>query len=130
MSGNIIKVKIPEDTINVESQSKFEKKINQTFKRENEINKVLQSLVKILKNIVSSNMAEFLRKNSSNKGKEMLNNDVFFSKHLPSVSIEDYFLRIIESTEISISTLILASIYIDRVCERTKFAMIPYNIYR
>lgn len=131
MSAIVNKISISEPVVSDEAGKNQEslKKQNTQITQEFEIKKVIQSVVKILKNILTTNMGELLRKNSLGNEKIILEN-VFFCKHLPLISIEDYLLRIIDLAEINTSTLILASIYIDRFCERTKFVMIPYNIYR
>jgi len=47
----------------------------------------------------------------------------------PSISLLDYLKRIIKYTRIEISTLIIAIIYIDRVCKE-KIFLNEYNIHR
>lgn len=56
--------------------------------------------------------------------------DCFYSKKIPTMSVQDYLRRIIKYSKVETSTLILSIIYIDRVCEREKYVLNLYNIHR
>ena len=55
---------------------------------------------------------------------------IFMLKKLPSISIKDYLLRLSKYSKICSSTLILILIYIDRLCQKYKFKINYFNIYK
>ena len=55
---------------------------------------------------------------------------IFTSKALPKISLSDYLHRIIKYTKIEDSTVIMALIYIDRICRKRKIMLTEYNVYR
>ena len=54
----------------------------------------------------------------------------FSSKSLPDISLYEYLIRIQKYSQIEKSTLILALIYIDRLCKIGKIILTNYNIHR
>ena len=73
----------------------------------------------------------FQNKKSKDYYKKLtLNQDGHFTfKMLPSLSLFDYLQRILKYVKIELSTLIIAMIYIDRIC-REKVFLNEYNIHR
>ena len=71
----------------------------------------------------------FQNKKSNDYYKKLaLNQDGHFTfKMLPSLSLFDYLQRILKYVKIELSTLIIAMIYIDRIC-REKVFLNEYNI--
>ena len=55
---------------------------------------------------------------------------VFSGNLIPNISIKDYLLRIQNYANIEKSTLILSLIYIDRLCQKYKFKINYFNIYK
>ena len=55
---------------------------------------------------------------------------IFMLKKIPSISIKDYLLRLSKYSKISASTLIFILIYIDRLCQKYKFKINYFNIYK
>ena len=55
---------------------------------------------------------------------------VFSSNIIPSISIQDYLIRIQTYSNIEKSTLIICLIYIDRFCNKAKVTLTYYNIHR
>ena len=55
---------------------------------------------------------------------------IFMLKKLPSISIKDYLLRLSKYSKICTSTLIFILIYIDRLCQKYKFKINYFNIYK
>ena len=55
--------------------------------------------------------------------------DIFYLTSIPEISLSDYINRIMKYTNINISTLINAIIYIDIFCERKKYILCLNNIY-
>ena len=54
----------------------------------------------------------------------------FFSKNTASITIAGYMDRIIKNVRLEESTLIIALIYIDRVCEYNNIYLLDSNIHR
>ena len=57
-------------------------------------------------------------------------NDIFYFKHLPGISLDDYIYRIYKNTKMNISTLIISIIYIDRFCEMNRYVLCMNNIHK
>ena len=80
---------------------------------------------KILLHILSEN-----KKSKDYYKKLSLNQDGHFTfKVYPSISLFDYLQRIIKYVKIELSTLIIAMIYIDRICQDKVF-LNEFNIHR
>ena len=56
-------------------------------------------------------------------------NDIFSLCKKPSISLEEFFKRIIEYTNVEFSTLIISLIYINKVLE-TGIVLSDYNVYK
>ncbi|MCQ2818528.1 MAG: hypothetical protein MJ252_14765 [archaeon] len=54
----------------------------------------------------------------------------FIGKSVPSITIKGYLDRIIKYTQIEQSTLIIALIYIDRICAKNRLTLNFFNIYK
>ena len=54
----------------------------------------------------------------------------FTSYKKPSLSIKEYLYRLQNYTEAEDNTLIIALIYIDRLCDISSIILTPYNIHR
>ena len=84
----------------------------------------------IIKAIVS-NLKEIIEENRKRIDAKFISKDnLFYLEHLPNISFGDYILHLMKYTHISISTLILAVIYIDKFCEKFKYVLTFHNIYR
>jgi hypothetical protein len=67
----------------------------------------------------------------SNKSKKkQKDHSPFVHEHAPKISLFDYLLRIQKYSEVEDSTLIMALIYIDRICKKKGIALSKYNIHR
>ena len=55
---------------------------------------------------------------------------IYTSRKLPEISVNDYIVRIAKYMKIEDSTLILALIYIDRITRKRKIFVNEYNVYR
>ena len=62
--------------------------------------------------------------------KYITKDNLFYLDQLPNISLGDYIIHLMKYTHISISTLILAVIYIDKFCEKYKYVLTLHNIYR
>jgi hypothetical protein len=86
-------------------------------------NHIINAIVANLKDIIEEN-----KKN--NKYKYILKDNIFYLENLPPISLEQYVQHLVKSTQMNISTLILAVMYIDEFCEKYKYFLTSNNIYR
>ena len=56
--------------------------------------------------------------------------DCFNAKKVPAMGLEDYMKRIVKYSQLHASTLILAVVYIDRICDLKKYNLSFNNIHR
>jgi hypothetical protein len=85
--------------------------------------KILRSLSKLLISLLNANKLD----------KNCFNNQIsgqFNCKAVPEMGIFDYLLRIKKYTKLENSTLALALIYIDRICEKTGLILTELNIHK
>jgi hypothetical protein len=88
--------------------------------KENERNnKLARAIGQILREIIQE---------SNNKSDAQ--QDIFYSRKIPILSLEDYLKRIIKYSQIEASTLILSVIYIDKICQRKNYKICINNIHR
>ncbi len=81
----------------------------------------IKEISNILNTIISTNKKEKIKKST---------NSPFNHDQVPKISIFDYLLRIKKYSGIENSTLIIALIYIDRICKKKIFLLTKYNIHR
>ena len=86
-------------------------------------NHIINAIVANLKDIIEEN-----KKN--NKYKYILKDNIFYLENLPPISLEKYVQHLVKYTQMNISTLILAVMYIDEFCEKYKYFLTLNNIYR
>ena len=79
---------------------------------------------------ISSNLEDLIIENLNDIYKLYVKSDIFFLNHIPQISIEDYIKRILKYTQMNISSLILAIIYIDKMCEKNSYILCFNNIHR
>lgn len=83
--------------------------------------------------IISNALTEIININKDQEFSAMVNFQKispFYCQVLPNISLEGYLKRIIKYTELEVSTLILASVYIDNFCEKNHFFLTKNNIFR
>lgn len=56
--------------------------------------------------------------------------DLFFLSFIPKISLNEYIRNLVKQTNMEISTLILAVMYIDRFCYKNKYTITKNNIIR
>lgn len=100
------------------SQKKNKKNISQET-----IDKIIKAINSNLQDIIVTNRMSL-------NGLYIDNQDIFFLPKVPTISLEDYIIRIYNSTKMDISTLIIAVIYIDLFCEKNKYFLTLNNIHR
>ena len=85
---------------------------------------------KIIK-AIAANLKDIIEENRKMISLEYISKDnLFYLEHLPNISLEDYILYLMKYTQINVSTLILAIIYIDKFCDKFKYVLTLNNIYR
>lgn len=105
-----------------ETEIEIIEKPEQPIENINIIKLIFKSLTTILDN--NKNMPNY--KNILVKQSKMC----FSSKTLPDISLYEYLIRIQKYSLVEKSTLILALIYIDRLCKIGKIILTDYNIHR
>ena len=99
-----------------------EEKDEPQIKNVNLIKSISQSLITILEeNKKLKNYKEIVKKQ---------NKMIFSANTIPSISLNDYLIRIQTYSEIEKSTLILALILIDHICKKAELILTYYNIHR
>ena len=58
------------------------------------------------------------------------NQSAFYSKDIPEISLKEFIDRLIETLNPEISTCLIASMYIDRLCEEATMYLTWNNVYR
>lgn len=105
-----------------ETEIEIIEKPEQPIENINIIKLIFKSLTTILDN--NKNMPNY--KNILVKQSKMC----FSSKTLPDISLYEYLIRIQKYSLVEKSTLILALIYIDRLCKIGKIILTDYNMHR
>ena len=103
--------------ISTDINSSIESKINESLL--NKINLIFKVVLEENKKLQNYSDKIMSQKNMS-----------FYSNYIPSISIKNYLFRILNYTEIEDNTIIIALIYIDRICEMAKIMLTPYNIHK
>lgn len=86
---------------------------------------LISHLAKVLKYIIKEGLSSFTNYATINRNFRIFNNP-----SVPEISIHDYLKRIGRYGEVSESTLILALIYVDRICQVNKIILTKYNVHR
>ena len=89
--------------------------------------KLINMISDLLNNICEENNSIEINNNNISINKKI---KLFMLKKIPSITIKDYLLRLSKYSKISESTLIFILIYIDRLCQKHKFKITFFNIYK
>ena len=89
--------------------------------------KIRINTIKIISDLLN-NICEENENNAQNINSKNIKH--FMTQSIPSVSIEDYIMRLCQFTETNESTIILILIYIDRFCNLNTISLTYYNIYK
>ena len=77
------------------------------------------------------NLNEIMEENKQLKNNLLnLKDNLFYLEQIPEITLENYIYHLIKYTDMSISTLILAVIYIDQFCEKYGYVLSMHNIFR
>ena len=80
---------------------------------------------------IVNNLKEIMEENKQmGNGVLNLKDNIFYLEQIPDISLENYIYHLIKYTDMSISSLILAVIYIDQFCEKFGYVLSMHNIYR
>ena len=79
---------------------------------------------------IAQNLRDIIRENIRNKQMKYVKHDIFYINRQHSISIEDFVNLIFKSTKMSISTLIISIMYIDKFCELNKYILSLKNVHR
>ena len=88
---------------------------------------LINTISELLKNICEENKSIEVNNENITINKKI---KLFMLKKIPSITIRDYLLRLSKYSKISESTLIFILIYIDRLCQKYKFKINYFNIYK
>ena len=89
-------------------------------------NSVSYNISVTLMQLISENMQKDNYKEKLNKQKKQ----IFTSKIIPKISVSDYLLRITKYANVSDEILIIALIYLDKLCKKNKLMLNSYNVHR
>lgn len=76
---------------------------------------------------VGLNLLDIIKENRQYEN--YITKDKFYLSHLPSISLNDYIKRLMKYTNMDISTLINAIIYMDTFCEKKNYILCMNNVY-
>ncbi len=79
-------------------------------------------------NSISLNLQDIIKENKPNES--YIIQDIFYLSFVPPISLSDYINRIMKYSNMDISTLIIAIIYIDNFCDKNRYILTANNIYR
>ena len=78
-------------------------------------------------NAICQNLKDIIKDNS--EFVSYAPKDKFYLTKIPDISLNDYIKRLVKYTNMNISTLVNAVIYIDMFCEKNKYILCMNNIY-
>lgn len=102
-----------------------ETEINSSY--ESQTSKEIDLKIHII-NSISLSLKDIIKENKSNI--KYVKKDIFYLPFAPQISLNDYISRIMKYSNMDISTLIIAIIYIDKFCDKNKYILSINNIYR
>ncbi len=80
---------------------------------------------------IVNNLYEIMEENKQMGNDQLyLKDNIFYLEQIPNISLEYYIMHLFKYTNMSISSLILAIIYIDQFCEKFRYALTIHNIFR
>ena len=79
---------------------------------------------------IAQNLRDIIRENIRNNQMKYVKQDLFYINLHQSISIEDFIKLIYKNTKMSLSTLIISIIYIDKFCEINKYILSLKNVHR
>lgn len=90
----------------------------------------LQTKMNQIVKVFSESLEDIILFNSKELHSKYKDNTIFHCDVLPEIGIEDYLIRLIVNSGVDASTIIIMSMYIDRLCEHSCFFISPFNVHR
>ena len=109
-----------------ENDTNVTKEIEACLASDNEESKEAYIKIQMI-NAISQNLKDIINDNSCYES--FISKDKFYLTCLPDISLNDYIKRLVKYTNMNISTLINAIIYIDTFCEKNNYYLCMNNIY-
>ena len=124
---------------NIKNQDEFDSETDDIDEKDSEIEifsfEEMDDHNKIIKNpsylieAISSTLSRLVKETGNKKLKNKTQGAIFTCTIIPNISIYDYLKRIVKYTNVEQSTLIIALIYIDRICQNNYFIN-EHNIHK
>ena len=109
-----------ETLLSAENEANMTKATEASLCYENEQTKSKDKKTLII-SAICQNLKEIIRDNRNFES--LVSKDLFYLKTIPDISLSDYIKRLVKHTNMNISTLINAIIYIDNLCENFKYIL-------
>ena len=114
---------------NISSLPRYSKPSNISIQKER--NKIQNNVDITIIEIISDLLKNICEKTNSGDSNTNLNIQKFFiTKRIPSISLRDYLIRLVQFSKIEESTLIFILIYLDRFCKFTNIQLTYNNIHK
>ena len=126
---NVISNEIDEEELVSKSKIQASSDSDQSETEEASTKEIIMYKNKNLLKIISESLYSIIEEGNKSK-KIQKDHSPFAHEHAPKISIFDYLLRIQKYSEVEDSTLIIALIYIDRICKKNGIVLSKYNIHR
>ena len=124
---------------NIKNQDEFDSETDDIDEKDSEIEifsfEEMDDHNKIIKNpsylieAISSTLSRLVKETGNKPLKNKTQGAIFTCTIIPNISIYDYLKRIVKYTNVEQSTLIIALIYIDRICQNNYFIN-EHNIHK
>ena len=124
---------------NIKNQDEFDSETDDIDEKDSEIEifsfEEMDDNNKIIKNpsylieAISSTLSRLIKETGNKPLKNKTQGAIFTCTIIPNISIYDYLKRIVKYTNVEQSTLIIALIYIDRICQNNYFIN-EHNIHK
>lgn len=100
-----------------------ETEVSYSFDNQEDIkSQIINSVILNLKELIDENEIQGRNKYSIR--------DFFYLPKIPSISLNEYIHRLVDLTNMEISSLILSIIYIDKFCDNFNYILNMFNIYK
>ena len=126
---NVISNKIDGEELFSKSKIQASSDSDQSETEEASTKEIIMYKNKNILKIISESLNSIIEEGSKSK-KIKKDHSHFAHKHVPKISLFDYLLRIQNYSKVEDSTLIIALIYIDRICKKKGIVLSKYNIHR
>ena len=90
----------------------------------------IPSYIKTIIFNISQSLQDIINENYMTNAVSFIRRDFFYSDYILMISIEDYLTRIYSCSKMEIETLIMAIMYIDIMCDESKYVLSVNNIHK